>query len=155
MTSSIFNVAAIVFLYFNNNIFSVIFFFFLTKVIFPQFKFPRYTRQFCSPYFLPCRSQNYTKIFIENQLPVKSNQIHVFVTVRSNPFNQMITSKNRRLHFSSELHYARFQRLLDRKKPQSRINLLGQFKAIYEKSRTLYPYDLINMNCIPLNLLHK
>ena len=58
-------------------------------------------------------------MFIDNRLPVCNGS-----------FNQMLTSKNRRVNFSSELHYIKFQRPHDNKKRQPRITLLGQLKVV-------------------------
>ena len=101
------------FWYFNNNdIFSVI-----TPLNFDNdnvslIQIFRLHTEFCLPYFFFSASRSkvnsYIKFFIENQLPVKNNPIHVSVTV--------LTSKSRRVKFASELCYSRFQRLHDNKK---------------------------------------
>ena len=56
-------------------------------MMFPRFTFSDYTPEFCLPYFFfsapKSKMNSNIKTFIENELPVKDNQIHVSVTARS------------------------------------------------------------------------
>ena len=74
----------------------------LTKSTFPQFKFSRYILVLCSPYFFVWKPKGDSsiKIFIENQLPVRTSQIHGLMTV--------FLKKLEGMSFS-ELYYTRFE----------------------------------------------
>ena len=50
----------------------------VTTLMFPHFKFPHYTTS-VRQLFSVWKPKGDSKIFIKNQLPVKSNQIHGFV----------------------------------------------------------------------------
>ena len=68
-------------------------------------------------------------------------------------FDQMLTSKNRRVSFSSELLYTRFQLAHDNKKHQSRIALFDQLK-IGAKKTCVASLRFDQTACIPLNFLY-